>query len=533
MTPALVNTTHIPSRTQILVIGGGPAGSYAATMLAREGLEVTLLEKDFFPRYHIGESLVPSVKQFLTLIDAEEIVSAHGFTDKPGAAVKLTHDSIEGYTDFIAIDPKNGSWNVVRSEFDEILLRHAAKNGVRVLEGVNVTKINFDPNSESPDCLRPISAEWQSKTLDQSGNIAFDWLVDASGRTGLMSTKYLRNRRLNSSLKNVACWGYWKGAGRYSPGTNRENAIWIEALTDQTGWCWFIPLHNGTVSVGFVMLEEASVKKKRGSDGTPSLSLKDHYLNQMQYAPGLVELLGDGTLESDIKAASDYSYSATSYAGDHYRIAGDAGSFIDPFFSSGVHLALTGGFSAACSLAASIRGDCPEVDAIKYHDLKVGTAYTRFLIVVLGAYKQMRAQDVPVLQDINEKNFDHAFTMIRSIIQGAGDVGRELTETEVQDAMDFCSGIFLPVSSETQSSVAKRLDPHLLSLDAPVMLPKEIEAILGEEDKESVQVVWRVNARKPIHATYADSVSQFGNEAFAGYVSCCGRGKLGLVRASE
>jgi len=253
-------------------------------------------------------------------------------------------------------------------------------------------------------------------------------------------------------------------------------------------------------------------------------------MDQMQYAPGLLKLLGAATMDSELKSASDYSYSASSYAGDHYRLAGDAAAFIDPFFSSGVHLALTGGLSAACSIAASIRGACLESDAIKYHDLKVGTAYTRFLLVVLGAYKQIRSQDIPVLQDIDEKNFDHAFTLIRPIIQGSGDVGKELSETEVQEAVEFCSGIFLPTNPEMQSAVAQRIDPALLSPHNPLMMPKDIVAALGTEDKESIDVVKRINARKPIHAMY-NIAHQFGHEAFAGYVASCGRGKLGLVRA--
>jgi flavin-dependent dehydrogenase len=105
--------TVVPSKTQILVIGGGPGGSYAATLLAREGFDVTLLEKDKFPRYHIGESLLPSARQFLGLIDAAHLIEDHGFTFKPGAVVKLNQHSLEGYTDFSVMGPKIGAWNVV------------------------------------------------------------------------------------------------------------------------------------------------------------------------------------------------------------------------------------------------------------------------------------------------------------------------------------------------------------------------------------------------------------------------------------
>lgn len=128
-------------------------------------------------------------------------------------------------TDFIARDPNNFSWNVVRSEFDELLLRHAGESGASLHEGVRVNTIKF--SEENPQ--RPVSAEWKSD--EGTGEIKFNWLVDASGRNGLMSTKYLKNRKFNASLRNVAFWGYWTGAGKYGKGTPRENAPWFEALT--------------------------------------------------------------------------------------------------------------------------------------------------------------------------------------------------------------------------------------------------------------------------------------------------------------
>ncbi|OBZ66952.1 Tryptophan 2-halogenase [Grifola frondosa] len=337
----------IPTCVQILVIGGGPSGSYAASALAREGFSVVLLEADKFPRYHIGESLLPSVRPFLKFIDAENLVATHGFTTKPGAAVKLNQYKHEGYTDFIALDSNNNSWNVIRSEFDELLLQHACKSGALVFEETKVINIEFGAKPGSQE--RPVAATWKTSTGEE-GCIRFDYLVDASGRNGIMSTKYLNNRRHNKSLKNIACWGYWEGTDKYMPGTTRENAIWVEALQDESGWAWFIPLHDGSTSVGVVMDQDTSIAKKKAVrqcvDGDID-TLKKHYLEELDRAPGLIRLLGDAKLRTSygtdtIKSASDYSYSATKYAGDHYRLIGDAAAFIDPFFSSGVHLALTG-----------------------------------------------------------------------------------------------------------------------------------------------------------------------------------------------
>lgn len=125
------------------------------------------------------------------------------------------------------------------------------------------------------------------------------------------------------------------------------------------------------------------------------------------------ELIGEGKQVSDLKAASDYSYHSTAYAFPYARIVGDSGCFIDPFFSSGVHLALTGGLSAGATIAASIRGDCDEVSAAEWHSSKIREGYARFLLTVLSAYKQMWSQSEPVLSDCGEDNFDRAFNFFK------------------------------------------------------------------------------------------------------------------------
>ncbi|KAJ7238669.1 putative halogenase [Mycena rebaudengoi] len=514
--------TAIPKSTDILVIGGGPSGAYAASALAREGFSVTVLEKEHFPRYHIGESMLPSCRPFLRFIGAEDKVVNHGFTVKVGAAVKLNQYKREGYTDFISPDPRKAAWNVVRSEFDEILLRHATESGAVVYEGVQVTGIQFSGE-------RPISAAWKSD-IGNTGELRFKWLVDASGRTGIMSTKYLRNRRFNQSLKNVAFWGYWNGANMYAPGTKRENAPWFEALTDESGWAWLIPLHNDTVSVGVVMKEEFSRIKKSKLSG-PEASSKTHYHIQLLLAPGVVNLLGNAKLISEVKSAGDYSYSAGTYAGPNYRIAGDAGAFIDPFFSSGVHLAFAGGLSAATTISASIRGHCSEADAIKFHNEKTGTSYTRFLLVVLSIYRQINSQAAPVLSDVDEDNFDRAFDFLRPVIQGAADADPHVTEKMLQSTMDFCENALGPTTPEMHAAVAKRIDSKLMAANGPIVDPKVVAAITGE-DEEARQVLLRINSRKAVEGIY-DWEQNFRSENLGGFSVILERGILGLKRTAD
>ncbi|KZS96642.1 FAD/NAD(P)-binding domain-containing protein [Sistotremastrum niveocremeum HHB9708] len=545
--PVAVTHDTIPAHAKVLVIGGGPGGSYSACALAREGIDVVLLEGSSFPRYHIGESMLPSVRPFLRFIKCEEKVVKHGFQNKPGAAVKFNQFKREGYTDFIALDPDNGAWNVIRSEFDNIIFEHAAECGAQVFQQTKVTSIDFGPDTPPPSPPatlsgpRPVRAHYErtySGGAKVKGSIDFDYLIDASGRNGIMSTKYLHNRKMNETLKNVACWGYWTGGAMYMPGTTRENAPYFEALTDETGWAWYIPLHDGTVSVGIVMNQNSSNAKKAASKEAAQpadFTLLDHYHEQLEFAPHVLELLKNATLVQNdgpaVKAASDYSYAATSYSGDHFRLVGDAAAFIDPFFSSGVHLAFTGGLSAAASVASSIRDiSISEQDASDYHDKKVGVSYTRFLLVVMGAYKQIRNQAENVLTDVDEDNFDRAFSIIRPVIQGTADAGKRLSENELQKTMDFCKHVFAPTDPEMHEAVGARVDPSLFSPDGPVMTPDDLEKVLAPGDDEARHVLHEVNARKPVHIMY-NATGNFDLEDVNGYKVNVVPGSLGLRKA--
>lgn len=191
---------------------------------------------------------------------------------------------------------------------------------------------------------------------------------------------------------------------------NGEDASSI--TVDASGWVWTIPLHNGTTSVGVVRNQAVSTQRKKEMDFASS---KDYYLDGLQGAPGILKVLGEKAelVSDDIKNASDWSYSAGGYASPHIRVAGDAGCFIDPFFSSGVHLALSSGLSAATTICAARRGDCHETAAAEWHSKKVSEGYTRFLLVVLSALKQIREADAAVLSDFDEDGFDRAFAFFR------------------------------------------------------------------------------------------------------------------------
>jgi len=197
------------------------------------------------------------------------------------------------------------------------------------------------------------------------------------------------------------------------------------------------------------------------------------------------EVDGEENGETDIptaRTASDYSYSASRYAGPGYRIIGDAGAFIDPFFSSGVHLAMTGALSAAASICASVRGDCTEAEAAEWCNRRIAISYTRFLVVVLSAYKQIRAQSMKVLVDIDDETFDRAFMFLRPVIQGSGEMGAKISEDEVQRALDFCVKLFNPTTPEQHEAVRETLSRMHLDSDNE----KDNDSSIGDKDTSSL-----------------------------------------------
>ncbi|RDW58540.1 uncharacterized protein DSM5745_11231 [Aspergillus mulundensis] len=519
---------NVPGRCTVLVVGGGPAGSYAASALAREGIDVVLLEAERFPRYHIGESMLPSMRHFLKFIDAYDKWDAHGFN------IKYTRLSD---TDFVAASGPGGyAWNVIRSEADELLFKHAAECGVKAFDETKVASIEFsspDHGSGNVSPLgRPVSATWTRKD-GTSGTISMDYIVDASGRTGLISTRYLKDRSYNKGLRNVASWGYWRGGGVHGVGTHKEGAPYFEALKDASGWAWFIPLHDGTHSVGVVQNQEMATEKKRKMAEPSS---KGFYLESLKFVPGIEELLSQAQLISEVKSASDWSYSASTYAFPGVRIAGDAGSFIDPFFSSGVHLALSGGLSAATTIAAAIRGDCDENVAASWHDKKTSESYTRFLLVVSSALKQIRSQDEPVISDFAEDSFERAFDLFRPIIQGQADADAKgkLTQAEISKTVEFCFRAFAHVSFEEKEALVDKLKSLGHDGDAyDESNRKALDELEKQLTPEEQAILKTLKGRRMVRPEDSLNIDNFTLDSIDGLAPRLEKGNLGLSAAKR
>ena len=327
----------------IIVIGGGPAGSCAGTLLARQGLDVVLLERERFPRAHVGESLLPASIPILQDLGVLDEVKRAGFTVKLGATMIWGADRQPWSWHFSETNASNPhSYQVWRPEFDAILLDNARRAGVDVREGCHATGVVFD-DAGTAVAVRCRPTGGASDGSGGDTELPARYVVDASGQGGLLS-RQLGLRQWDEFFRNLAVYGYYQGGDRL-PAPDHGNIL-IES--QPAGWLWHIPLRDGWASVGAV------VDAETGQRGIRELGPRRFLESQVAAAPRLAEMLASARFVSGPEVLRDWSYRCQSLHGPGYILVGDAGCFIDPLFSSGVHLALTSATLAAAAVTSAL-----------------------------------------------------------------------------------------------------------------------------------------------------------------------------------
>ena len=325
----------------VVVIGGGPAGSTVSALLADRGHDVVMFEKSHHPRFHIGESLLPMNMPLFDRLGIRQEVEAIGIT-KYGAEFISPHH--EHTSEFFFADAMDKSFpyavHVRRSQFDEVLFRHATQRGARTFQGHRVLHVDMEAGKGTDQrALVKVKDEDGAETQWRPR-----FVIDASGRDTLLSNQLSAKRR-NQKHASAALYGHFANAQR-NAGRREGN---ISLFWFEHGWFWFIPLLDGTTSVGAVATP--AYFKTRKSD--PSAFL----METIALAPKLAGRLKGAIMIEPATATGNYAYESNFCRGDRFMMIGDAFAFVDPMFSSGVFLAMNSAFESATAVDHWLRGE--------------------------------------------------------------------------------------------------------------------------------------------------------------------------------
>jgi flavin-dependent dehydrogenase len=351
------------------VAGGGPAGASAAISLGQHGHSVVLFERETFPRFHIGESLLSTANDAFAALGVAQQIEDASFPPKWGARL-FTHDGQSGrYVDFTDVREvtKPQTYQVCRQEFDRILLERARAVGVDVREGWNVSACEFAPDAAILDVA--------SRGNGGTGRVWVRALVDATGRSGLIARK-LDLRTDEPRLANIAIFSHYTNVPRLTG--PRPDDIRLIARSD-AGWFWLIPISKELTSVGVVLPKALYHRLANGSsEETLNRTISD--------TPIVAELMRDARREWPVRVEKDFSYSASAYAGDRWILAGDAGSFLDPVFSTGVSIAMESGIEAGGELHRALTRNDFSASGFAAFSRRQRKRFERFRRFVTGFY---------------------------------------------------------------------------------------------------------------------------------------------------
>lgn len=321
-----------------IVIGGGPAGSTAAALIAERGHKVLLLEREPMPRYHIGESLIPYTWFTLNRLGVIDKMRQSANPKKYSVQfVSITGKVSQPFYFFQTIKHECAvTWQVVRSEFDSMLLDNAREKGAEVRQGIHVRDVLMEGGVGGVGGVgRVVGVRYDEVGGTKGHELRAKVVVDASGRDSMLSRKFGWKDR-DADLNKIAVWSYFKGAKR-DPGVD-EGATTV-AYVPNKGWFWYIPQHSDIISVGVVGEPGYLYRDTRNPD--------EIFAREVQACSWIHDHVKDAEQVEPVRVTGEYSYHSQHIGGDGFCLVGDAFAFLDPLFSTGVFLALKSGEMAA------------------------------------------------------------------------------------------------------------------------------------------------------------------------------------------
>ena len=334
-----------------IVMGAGPSGSTTATLVAKQGFNVLLVERERFPRRHVGESLMPDIYFVFEKLGILDKLKQSGYAKKVG--VQFVNHAGRESAPFLFRwnDPNEWSetWHIPRPEFDQMLFDTAAENGADAVQGVRVLDVLMEGERAVGVKLQFTKEDGSTETREIRSKV----VVDATGQSAILSSK-LGLRRVNPDLKKAAIWGHFKGGKR---DTEHGGVYTIVLHTNQRkSWFWYIPQADDIVSIGVVGDNDYMLKGR----GTPS----EIFVQEVEKCPALQWRIEDATQVDELVVAKEFSYLTDRSAGDGWTLVGDAWGFIDPVYSSGVFFALKSGELASECIVDALNANDPSAERL-------------------------------------------------------------------------------------------------------------------------------------------------------------------------
>lgn len=426
----------------VIVIGGGPAGSSAGSFLAMQGHRVTVLEKEAFPRDHVGESLLPFCYKLFEQLGVVDQMSKR-FVRKPGVRFVDVNGVTETTWCFSHVihDETYLSFQVARADFDKMLLDNTRRLGATVKEQTRVDKVNLN----GPDGLVEV---WATGPTGEKETYYARYLLDCSGRSSFLATQKGAKKKFEE-LDRTALWTHWH-VPELAGGLEEGLSLIIYIGGEKKGWLWIFPLGPNWLTVGVVMnnaylrAEKAQLQQNGSEDWRMGL-----YQQELDYSPFAKKLLEKGHIIQPLVIEGDYSYYTESKYGDNYAMIGDAAQFIDPIFSSGVYLAINSSRLVTEALHKKLSGaNGQEADPLADAYLHINGAYKMVFKLISFFYSA---------NTINFAQMGQAETLIHQQHKDAMAVGHFLLAGDFFDRYEHYGKVVDLLHNERMYSRYKKL----------------------------------------------------------------------------
>ncbi len=394
----------------VIIIGGGPAGSTSASTLVQLGHSVLLLEKAKFPREHVGESLLPFCYQIFQDLGVLEKMEAN-FTRKPG----VTFSNIDGssYSNWcfahVIKDPSYLSFHVRRAKFDHMLLQNSIEKGAKVWEETKVLEADFTSSDESVTII----AERNGKRMDLNAR----FVIDASGQDTLLANQLKCKKPFERLNTRVAYSTHWVNLN-WDESLKEGNIKIVHLEGEKLGWLWMIPIGEDRLSIGLAVNMDYAKAQRRELSKTSDDWVKDFYLQELKSSSLASKIINGAKIAQPISANGDFSYYADQKFGDRYAMVGDASGFLDPIFSSGIYLGMKGGQRVAHGVSDILNQKGRALLNDAYKDIEGAYKLVENLINTFYQPDSIKWAGADKAFDQSYEKFESAYSILHLILAG-------------------------------------------------------------------------------------------------------------------